>query len=92
MDQALVILDTETATFDGPPHLLELGAIRVQEGEVVDQFLSFVCPQVPIQDEATNFHGITEEVVREMQSGCLALLFCHSVILRSMWKHIPETL
>ncbi len=64
MEQPLVILDTETATFDGPPHLLELGAIRVQDGEVCDQFLSFVCPQVPIQEEASNFHGITEEDVR----------------------------
>lgn len=64
MDQPLIILDTETATFDGPPHLLELGAIRVLDGEVCDQFVSFVCPQVPIQLEASDFHGITEADVR----------------------------
>jgi len=64
MELPLVILDTETATFDGPPHLLELGAIRVVDGEVTDQFLSLVCPEVPIQLEASQFHGITEEDVR----------------------------
>lgn len=65
MELPLVILDTETATFDGPPHLLELGAIRVLEGDVTDQFLSFVCPEVPIQAEASEYHGITEADVRD---------------------------
>lgn len=64
MELPLVILDTETATFDGPPHLLEIGAIRVVDGNVIDQFLSFVCPQVPIQTQASEFHGITESDVR----------------------------
>ncbi len=64
MDLPLVVLDTETATFDSPPHLLELGAIRVVDGEAIDQFVSFICPEVPIQEEASNYHGITDRDVR----------------------------
>ncbi len=63
MDRALVILDTETATLRGAPHLLELGAIRVEHGEIVDQFASLVRPQVAVEPGATEIHGITDEMV-----------------------------
>ena len=65
METPLIFLDTETATFDGPPYLLELGAVRVVDGEAVDQFESLVCPDVPIAPEASEFHGIGDEQVRQ---------------------------
>jgi DNA polymerase III epsilon subunit family exonuclease len=65
MNSSLVILDTETATLFGAPHLLELGAVRVVEGEIEDQFESLVCPQVVIEPGATEIHGIRQEDVRE---------------------------
>jgi len=37
MDLTLVIFDTETAALRGPPHLLELGAVRASGGEIVDR-------------------------------------------------------
>jgi DNA polymerase III epsilon subunit-like protein len=64
MDRPLVVLDTETATLLGAPHLLELAAIRVMDGEIVDTFESYVCPRVPIDAEATAIHGIDESAVR----------------------------
>ncbi|MFT7668867.1 MAG: DNA polymerase III epsilon subunit family exonuclease [Planctomycetota bacterium] len=64
MNSSLVILDTETATLFGAPHLLELGAVRVVDGEIEDQFESFVCPQIEIEDEATEIHGIKQDDVR----------------------------
>ncbi|MFT7485624.1 MAG: DNA polymerase III epsilon subunit-like protein [Candidatus Paceibacteria bacterium] len=64
MNSSLVILDTETATLMGAPHLLELGAIRVTDGEIEDQFESLVCPQVEIEAGATEIHGIRQEDVR----------------------------
>ena len=36
MDRPIVVLDTETANVRGAPFLLELGAVRVVEGEVVE--------------------------------------------------------
>jgi DNA polymerase-3 subunit epsilon len=64
VEPALVCLDTETATLSGPPHLLELGAVRVVEGEVVEHFAELVLPAVPIDPEATRIHGIDETDVR----------------------------
>jgi len=65
MQSALVCLDTETATLSGPPHLLELGAVRVVEGELVEHFSELVLPAVPIDPDATRIHGIDERDVRE---------------------------
>lgn len=62
--QPLVVIDTETATSIGPPHLLELGAVRIEEGEVVAQLESFVLPQVTIDPTTTAIHGIEENDVR----------------------------
>jgi DNA polymerase III epsilon subunit family exonuclease len=64
MNRPLLVLDTETATLLGAPHLLELAAIRVVDGEAEDHFQSLVLPQVPISAEATAIHGIDDEEVR----------------------------
>jgi DNA polymerase III epsilon subunit family exonuclease len=65
MSSPLVVLDTETATLFGAPHLLELGAVKVVDGEIEDQFESLVCPQVEIEPGATEIHGIRPEDVRQ---------------------------
>lgn len=64
MDRPLVVLDVETATARGAPHLLEIGAARVVEGEIVDTFESLVRPEVPIDPETNAVHGIGDEHVR----------------------------
>jgi len=64
-DRPIVVLDTETATLSGAPHLLELGAVLVEDGDVVDTFESLVAPAVEVDPEATEIHGITNEDVRQ---------------------------
>lgn len=64
MDRPIVVLDTENAAAHGAPHLVELGAVRVVEGEVVEHFAELVCPQTPIDPETTEVHGITDDDVR----------------------------
>lgn len=64
LDRPIVVVDTETATLSGAPHLLELGAVRVENGEVVDQFETLVAPTVAIDEDATAIHGISEDDVR----------------------------
>jgi len=64
MDRPLVVLDLESATVRGAPHLVELGAVRVVAGEVEGSFESLVCPPVPIEPEASAIHGIVDEHVR----------------------------
>lgn len=63
MERPLVVLDSESATAHGAPHLLELGAVRVERGEVVDHFQALVRPQVPIDPEVTAIHGISDDMV-----------------------------
>lgn len=65
MDRPLVVLDIERPAQRGAPRLLELGAIRVVDGEVIDRFESLVCPAVPIEPAATEVHGISDEDVRD---------------------------
>jgi len=64
LNRTFVVLDTETATLLGAPHLLEIGAVRIEDGEVVDRFETLVRPQVPIEPEATAIHGIRDDDVR----------------------------
>jgi hypothetical protein len=65
LDRPIVYLDTETATLLGAPHLLEIGAVRVVDGEAIDRFDTLVRPQVPIEAEATAIHGIPDDAVRD---------------------------
>ena len=64
LDRSIVVVDTETATLTGAPHLLEIGAVRVQDGEVIDQFETLVAPAVQVDEDATRIHGITNEDIR----------------------------
>jgi len=64
LDRPIVVVDTETANLSGAPHLLELGAVRVLGGEVVDQFETLVAPAIEIEPEATEIHGITNDDIR----------------------------
>jgi len=60
MEPALVCLDTELASASGAPHVIELGAVRVVQGEVVDHFAALVRPAVPIDPAASAVHGLTD--------------------------------
>ena len=64
MDRPLVVLDCETAAPTGAPHLVELGAVRVEHGEIQDSFHALVCPPIPIHPESEAIHGITDEDLR----------------------------
>lgn len=64
MDRPLVILDCETASPVGAPFLIELGALRVVDGEVQETFQELVLPPVPVDPESTAIHGLTEDDLR----------------------------
>ena len=63
--KSFVIFDLETTGLrpeDGH-EILEIGAEKLVEREVVDRFHVFVKPERPIPEESTKIHGITEEMV-----------------------------
>ena len=78
--QSLVFMDTETANLRGAPFLLEIGAVRVVDGEAQETFQELVLPPVPIDPEATEIHGIQEDEVRQADFAPAVLKrFCEFV-------------
>jgi DNA polymerase III epsilon subunit-like protein len=71
--ESLIAFDVECTGLSGAPHLLELGAVRIEDGEVQDHFQSLVAPLVPIEPEAYAVHGIDEEAVRSAPFAAKAL-------------------
>ena len=65
LEDSYVVFDLETTGFS--PHqnkIIEIGAVKVVKGEVVDTFSEFVNPQVPIPYQIENLTGINDRMVR----------------------------
>ena len=73
MNTPLIVVDTETATLQGAPHLIEIGAVRVEHGEIQDSFEAFLRPEVEIEPQATAIHGITDKDVRDADDPATVL-------------------
>jgi len=60
-----VVFDIETTGLDTlNDRIVELGAIRVKDGKVVDEFSRLINPGIDIPLEVTNINGITNEMVK----------------------------
>ena len=63
---SFVVFDTETTGLDpGVEYLTEIGAVIVRNGEVVEEFDTFVKPGKPITPKITELTGITNEMVAD---------------------------
>ncbi len=63
-DESFVIFDLETTGLN--PHnneIIEIGAVKVDEGEVVDAYQTFVNPEREIPAKITELTGITDQMV-----------------------------
>ncbi|MFI3238818.1 MAG: PolC-type DNA polymerase III [Lachnospiraceae bacterium] len=59
-----VVFDIETTGFSPVKNkIIEIGAVKVVDGEVVDKFSSFVNPEVPIPFEIVELTGIQDNMV-----------------------------
>jgi DNA polymerase III epsilon subunit family exonuclease len=57
----LIVLDTETTGLDfKTEQIIELAAVRLENGQIVDTFHSLVKPTVPIRHSSHKVHGIAE--------------------------------
>ena len=68
------VFDTETTGLDpGVEYLTEIGAVIVRNGEVVEEFDTFVKPGKPITSKITELTGITNEMVADAPGEAEAL-------------------
>ena len=62
--QDFVVFDIETTGFSPVENrIIEIGAVKVSQGKIVDRFSTFVNPEVPIPFEIEKLTSITDEMV-----------------------------
>ncbi len=64
LDAAYVVFDIETTGFSPVTNrIIEIGAVKVESGQITDRFSAFVNPQVPIPFEIEKLTGISDSMV-----------------------------
>ncbi len=64
LDDTYVVFDLETTGFSAiQDKIIEIGAVKVKQGEIIDRFSTFVNPQRPIPYEITKLTSIQDEMV-----------------------------
>ena len=64
-----VVFDIETTGLDSLSNeIIEIGALKVKDGKVVDTFDHLIKPSHPISDFITNLTGITNEMVETAET------------------------
>ncbi len=66
MTKTYVAFDLETTGLNAEnDNIIEIGALKVREGKVVERFMEFLKPDEPISPMITNITGITNEMVKD---------------------------
>ena len=61
--ETFVTLDLETTGLSpADAEIIEIGAVRVEAGEIVDRFQTYVKPRGEVPEEITGITGITEAI------------------------------
>ncbi len=64
LDESTVVFDIETTGFSkNKDRIIEIGAVKVMNGEVVDHFSTFINPEVPIPYEIEQLTSINDDMV-----------------------------
>ena len=74
LDAPIVVLDFETTGLDtNREHVIEIGAVKLMGGSVVDSFGMLVNPGVPLKPKITEITGITDMMLRDQPGAETAI-------------------
>ena len=69
LDQSFVVFDIETTGFSPITNkIIEIGAVKVVNGEITERFSTFVNPEVPIPFEIEKLTGINDSMVIDSET------------------------
>lgn len=69
MDDSFVVFDIETTGFSPVSNkIIEIGAVRVENGRIIDRFSEFVNPKVPIPFKIENLTSINDSMVMDKET------------------------
>jgi len=65
-DETYVVFDVETTGLSAVYNtIIELAAVKVKDGEIIDRFMSFANPHHPLSVTTMELTGITDEMVKD---------------------------
>ncbi|MCR4797650.1 MAG: PolC-type DNA polymerase III [Lachnospiraceae bacterium] len=68
LSDSFVVFDLETTGLNAKKcKIIEIGAVRFENGRITERFSEFVNPRIPIPFEITKLTGITDDMVRDAQ-------------------------
>ncbi|MBQ9437603.1 MAG: PHP domain-containing protein [Lachnospiraceae bacterium] len=73
-EQSYVVFDLETTGFSPErDRIIEIGAVKVEKGQITERFSQFVNPQMPIPPKITELTSITDQMVKDAEPIAEAL-------------------
>ncbi|NEZ46083.1 PolC-type DNA polymerase III [Clostridium niameyense] len=69
IDDTFVVFDLETTGFSSEnDKIIEIGAVKIQEGKIIDKFSTFVNPKMPIPNNIIELTNISDDMVENSET------------------------